>query len=192
LSPISYFQIMKKNIEKATLGAGCFWCIEAVYRRLEGVEKVQSGYCGGTIKNPSYREVCEGRTGHAEVCEIEFDPDIISFQELVNVFWKIHDPTTINRQGNDVGTQYRSVIFFHNNTQRILAEKSKNELCESAYYENPIVTEISALEKFYPAEDDHNAYFESHRQEPYCRFVILPKVEKFKNTFAHKLKKAGD
>lgn len=183
---------MKKNKEKATLGAGCFWCIEAIYQRLEGVKQVQPGYSGGQIKNPAYREVCEGKTGHAEVCEIEFDPTVISFQEIVNVFWKIHDPTTPNRQGNDVGTQYRSVIFFHNNRQRILAEESKNELSKSAYYENPIVTEISARENFYPAEDNHKAYFESHGEEPYCRLIILPKVEKFKKTFIDKLKKAED
>ena len=183
---------MKKNIEKATLGAGCFWCIEAIYKRLEGVEKVQSGYSGGTIENPTYREVCEGRTGHAEVCEIKFNPEIISFQEILDVFWKIHDPTTLNRQGNDVGTQYRSVIFFHTNTQKILAEASKNELSINGYYEKPIVTEISACKIFYPAENDHNSYFELHREEPYCRLVVLPKVEKFKTTFAHKLKKAED
>jgi len=183
---------MEKNIERATLGGGCFWCVETIYKRLKGVEKVRSGYSGGSIKNPAYREVCEGRTGHAEVCEIKFDPKIISFQEILDVFWKMHDPTTLNRQGNDVGTQYRSVIFFHSNTQKILAEESKNEMNNNSYYENPIVTEISACKNFYPAESDHNSYFESHQEEPYCRLVILPKVEKFKTTFADKLKKVED
>ena len=183
---------MKKHTETATLGAGCFWCIEAIYKRLKGVKKVRSGYSGGTIKNPAYREVCEGRTGHAEVCEIEFDPKIISFQEILDVFWKIHDPTTLNRQGNDVGTQYRSVIYFHNNTQKNIAEESKNEMNNNTYYKSPIVTEINACKNFYPAEDDHNSYFESHQEEPYCRLVVLPKVEKFKTIFATKLKKAED
>ena len=161
MSLIPYFQTMKNYIEKAILGAGCFWCIEAIYKRLEGVKQVQSGYCGGTVKNPTYREVCEDRTGHAEVCEIEFDSNIITFKG-------------------------------QNNTQKIIAEESKNEFCESKYYKNPIITEISAFEKFYPAENDHKGYFESNGQEPYCRLVILPKLEKFKNKFAHKLKKAKD
>lgn len=188
----SYLKIMKENRETTTLGGGCFWCVEAIYKCLKGVEKVLSGYSGGQIKNPAYREVCEGTTGHVEVCEIEFDPSIISFQEILEVFWKTHDPTTLNRQGNNVGTQYRSVIFFHNNTQKLLAEASKNNLNKSDYYKNPIVTEISAWENFYPAEDIHKDYFESHSEEPYCRLIVLPKIKKFKKIFINKLKKAED
>jgi len=183
---------MEKTLEKAMLGGGCFWCLEAVYRRVKGVGKVQSGYSGGTIKNPAYREVCNGTTGHAEVCEIEFNPEIISFQEILNIFWKIHDPTTLNRQGNDIGTQYRSVIFFHNPRQQTLAEESKNNLSKRNYYSTPIMTEISPCKNFYPAESDHNSYYDLHPGESYCRFVILPKIEKFKTTFIDKIKKAED
>ncbi len=174
--------------EIATLGAGCFWCVEAVFTELDGVVSVTSGYTGGEVKNPSYKEVCTGKTGHAEVAQIVFDPAVISFKEILEVFWKTHDPTTLNRQGNDVGTQYRSAIFYHSETQKETATFYKNELNESGAWSNPVVTEISPLEVFYPAEDYHQNYYEEHGDEMYCKFVIQPKVEKFKKAFATKLK----
>lgn len=176
------------QLETATLGAGCFWCVEAVFTELNGVKSVTSGYTGGTVKNPSYKEVCTGNTGHAEVAQIVFDPSIISYKEILEVFWKTHDPTTLNRQGNDVGTQYRSSIFYHSNEQKEIAEFYKNELNDSQAWPNPIVTEISPLEAFYPAEDYHQNYFAEHGDEMYCKFVIQPKVEKFKKAFSQKLK----
>lgn len=176
------------ELETATLGAGCFWCVEAVFTELNGVKSVTSGYTGGTVKNPSYKEVCTGNTGHAEVAQIVFDPSIISYKEILEVFWKTHDPTTLNRQGNDVGTQYRSSIFYHSNEQKEIAEFYKNELNDSQAWPNPIVTEISPLEAFYPAEDYHQNYFAEHGDEMYCKFVIQPKVEKFKKAFSQKLK----
>jgi len=183
---------MTKIIERATLGAGCFWCLEAIYRRLKGVTKVLSGYSGGHIINPAYREVCEGRTGHAEVCELEFDSSIITFEEILEVFWLIHDPTTLNRQGNDVGPGYRSAIFYHSKLQKQIAEDSKLKHDARKVYPNPIVTEITKWKNFYPAGEGHNSFFENHREEPYCRLVVLPKVEKFKMNFPSKLKKAED
>ncbi|MEM6799853.1 MAG: peptide-methionine (S)-S-oxide reductase MsrA [Bacteroidota bacterium] len=176
------------KLARATLGAGCFWCIEAVFQNLQGVESVVSGYMGGRIKNPTYKEVCSGLTGHAEVAQIKFDPEILSFKELLEVFWKTHDPTTLNRQGNDVGTQYRSAIFFHDEEQKDLAEHYKKELDASGYYQDPIVTEISPAVEFYVAEDYHQNYFNDNGSQPYCNFVIRPKVEKFKQVFADKLK----
>ncbi len=176
------------NIEKATFGSGCFWCTEAIFERLKGIKSVISGYAGGETENPAYEEVCSGKTGHAEVCEITFDPNIISYAELLEVFWKTHDPTTLNRQGNDVGTQYRSVIFYHNEEQKKLAEYYKHELIKSGAWENPIVTEISPADNFYPAEDYHQDYFEKNPYQGYCAFVIAPKVEKFEKAFKNSLK----
>lgn len=174
--------------DTATFGAGCFWCVEAVFQNLKGVEKVVSGYSGGTVKNPAYREVCNGTTGHAEVCQIIYNPSVISFKELLEVFWQTHDPTTLNRQGNDIGTQYRSAIFYHTEEQRQLAEKYKKELDASGAFEAKIVTEISPFINFYPAEDYHQNYYNLNGEEPYCRFVVKPKVEKFKKVFGNKLK----
>jgi peptide-methionine (S)-S-oxide reductase len=177
------------DIDTATFGAGCFWCVEAVFQRMNGVLSVKSGYSGGTVKNPSYREVCTGSTGHAEVIQITYDKTKVSFDELLEVFWKTHDPTTLNRQGNDYGTQYRSVIFYHNDEQKKLAEKYKEEINKSGAYPNPIVTEISPFTAFYPAEDYHQNYYNENGSEPYCKFVIQPKVEKFEKIFKNKLKK---
>lgn len=174
--------------EAATFGAGCFWCVEAVFQRLDGVISIESGYSGGKIKNPSYREVCEGTTGHAEVCRILYDPKKISFTELLEVFWKTHDPTTLNRQGNDHGTQYRSVIFYHSEEQKELAKKYKDEINKSGAYPNPVITEISPLINYYPAEDYHQNYYNQNGSEGYCRYVIQPKVEKFEKIFGKKLK----
>ena len=177
-------------MEKATFGAGCFWCIEAVFQDLAGVESVVSGYMGGKIKNPTYREVCSGRTGHAEVAQITYDPNTISFKDLLEIFWKTHDPTTLNRQGNDVGSQYRSAVFYHNEEQKQLGEKYKQELDDSGAFSKPIVTEITEAEIFYPAEDYHQNYFKNNPGEGYCSFVIRPKVEKFKKVFGNRLKTA--
>jgi peptide-methionine (S)-S-oxide reductase len=177
------------NIDTATLGAGCFWCVEAVFQRLEGVLTVESGYSGGSVKNPAYREVCNGTTGHAEVARITYDKSKLSFDELLEVFWKTHDPTTLNYQGNDHGTQYRSVVFYHNEEQKKLAEKYKAEINASGAYPNPIVTEISPAKEFYKAEDYHQNYFNQNGQEGYCQYVIQPKVEKFEKIFKSKMKK---
>lgn len=179
---------LTQGTDTATFGAGCFWCVEAVFQRLNGVLKVMSGYSGGKIKNPAYREVCSGLTGHAEVCQIVYDKSKISFTDLLEVFWKTHDPTTLNRQGNDSGTQYRSAIFYHNQEQKELAEKYKTELDKSGAFDAPITTEITAFTNFYPAEDYHQDYFNQNGSEPYCRFVIEPKVEKFQKVFKNKLK----
>lgn len=171
----------------ATFGSGCFWCSEAVFQRLKGVIKVESGYSGGRRENPSYEQVCSGATGHAEVVQVTYDPEIISFEELLEVFWKTHDPTTLNRQGADVGTQYRSVIFYYDDEQKNLAEEYKRKLDEAGIYENPIVTEISPLINFYKAEEYHQDYYNNNASQPYCSFVITPKLEKFKNVFKEKL-----
>jgi peptide-methionine (S)-S-oxide reductase len=176
------------KLEKATFGAGCFWCVEAQFQLLDGVVSVASGYEGGTIKNPAYREVCNGTTGHAEVIEIQFDPSKISYDELLAAFWQSHDPTQLNRQGNDVGTQYRSVIFYHSEKQKELAEKYKKELNESGAWDKPIVTEISAASPFYKAEDYHQNYYNQNGSEGYCQYVIQPKVEKFRKVFKDKIK----
>jgi peptide-methionine (S)-S-oxide reductase len=167
-----------KELEKATFGAGCFWCVEAVFQRLDGVKDVVPGYCGGDKVNPTYKEVCTGRTGHAEVAQITFDPATIAFDELLNMFWQSHDPTTRNRQGNDVGTQYRSAVFYHNEEQRSAAEESKENLDNSEIFSNQIVTEITALDQFWPAEDYHNNYYNNNPNQPYCRIVIKPKLDK--------------
>ena len=162
----------------ATFANGCFWCTEAIFARLDGVKSVIPGYSGGIIENPSYEQVCTGTTGHAEVAQIEFEPNVISFEKLLDVFWHTHDPTTLNRQGNDVGTQYRSAIFYHNDEQKQIAEKSKKEFEDRQVFGDPIVTEIIPLIKFYPAEEYHKKYYEQNKDVPYCRFVIEPKVEK--------------
>jgi peptide-methionine (S)-S-oxide reductase len=177
------------NVETATFGAGCFWCVEAVFQRLEGVLSVESGYSGGTKPNPTYEQVCSGTTGHAEVTQITFDPKVISYDELLEVFWKTHDPTTLNRQGNDVGTQYRSAIFYHNEKQKELAEKYKKELDASGAFEKPIVTEISPFTAFYKAENYHQNYYNDNSFQPYCMFVIRPKLTKFEKVFGAKMKK---
>ena len=176
------------NLELATFGAGCFWCVEAIFQRVDGVEKVVSGYTGGSVKNPSYKEVCNGTTGHAEVCQLSYDPQKVTFEELLEVFWQTHDPTTLNRQGNDVGTQYRSSIFYHNAEQKQLAEGYKKKLDAAGVYKDPIVTEISPYDVMYEAEDYHQNYFNENGNQPYCSFVIQPKVEKFQKVFKDKLK----
>lgn len=174
------------HYEVATLGAGCFWCVEAVFQRLAGVISVVSGYAGGRRPNPTYEQICTGATGHAEVAQITFDPTLLSFEALLEVFWSTHDPTTLNRQGNDVGTQYRSAIFYHNAAQKEAAEASK-AIAQQAF-EHPIVTEITPLEVFYPAEDYHQNYFNTHPNQSYCAFVVAPKVEKLRKVFASRLK----
>lgn len=177
------------NLEVATLGSGCFWCSEAIFERVKGVESVVSGYSGGTVKNPTYDEVCTGKTGHAEAVQITFDPKVVSYDELLEIFWKTHDPTTLNRQGNDVGTQYRSVIFYHNDEQKQKAEYYKKKLTEEKIWDKPIVTEITRFENFYPAEDYHQEYYENNPNQGYCAYVITPKLEKFEKIFKDKLKK---
>jgi len=177
------------KLELATFGSGCFWCVEAIFQRVEGVDKVVSGYSGGHVKNPTYNEVCQGTTGHAEVCQLSYDPDIVSYEELLEVFWKTHDPTTLNRQGNDVGTQYRSAIFYHNDQQKALAKKYKKKLDESGVFTDPVVTEIKSFKKLYVAEDYHQNYFNENGSQPYCSLVIQPKIDKFNKVFKDKLKK---
>jgi len=172
---------MSKNYEKATLGGGCFWCLEAVYEQVKGVEDVVSGYAGGHVDHPTYEAVCSGTTGHAEVVQITYDPNVISFKELLDIFWKIHDPTTLNRQGADVGTQYRSVIFYHDEKQKEIALKSKEEA--QRYFSAPIVTEIAPLDTFWPAEAYHQDFFRNNPYQGYCQAVVAPKVEKFQHTF---------
>ncbi len=174
-------------MEKATFGSGCFWCTEAMFQRLDGVSNVKSGYAGGSTENPTYEEVCTGKTGHAEVIQFDYDPTVISYVELLEVFWKTHDPTTLNRQGNDVGTQYRSVVFYHSDEQKELASSYKEKLDDSDIWKDSIVTEIALLDKFYPAEANHDDYFNQNESQPYCAFVVAPKVEKFKKIFADKL-----
>jgi peptide-methionine (S)-S-oxide reductase len=178
-----------ENLDTATFGTGCFWCTEAIFQQLKGVKKVTSGYSGGHVNNPTYKDVCTGTTGHAEVIQILYDPKEISFDELLQVFWQTHDPTTLNRQGNDVGPQYRSAVFYQNEDQRKVAEHYKKELNEKKVYDNPIVTEISPLKNFYPAEDYHQNYYNNNGDQPYCNFVIRPKLEKFEKVFKDKIKK---
>ena len=178
----------RSKYEVATFAAGCFWCTEAVFQRVKGVIEVESGYSGGSVPNPSYEAVCTGQTGHAECTQITFDPKIITYKQLLEIFWKTHDPTTLNRQGNDTGTQYRSAIFYHNQEQKDLAEKYKNELDAAKIWDSPIVTEISPLKTFYKAENYHQDYYNQNGNQPYCSFVITPKIEKFKKVFADKLK----
>jgi peptide-methionine (S)-S-oxide reductase len=179
---------MAQKLEKATLGAGCFWCVEAIYQDVEGVHKVESGYAGGHVANPTYRQVCTGTTGHAEVAQITFDPEVISFEDILTIFWRTHDPTTLNRQGADVGPQYRSAIFYHDEEQKRIAEKSLAETEASGLWPNPIVTEIAPLDTFYVAEDYHQNYYNDNANQPYCRVVIDPKVRKFRKEFKDRLK----
>jgi len=182
---------MSKDLSQlsvATLGAGCFWCVEAVFQQLKGVDTVISGYSGGKVDKPTYKEICTGTTGHAEVTQIYFDPKIISFEELLEVFFNTHDPTQLNRQGNDEGTQYRSVIFYHNIEQQQIAEAYKKQISDSRIYNQPVVTEISPFTKFFPAEDYHQNYFNQNGSQPYCVYVVRPKVEKFQKQFKDKLK----
>jgi peptide-methionine (S)-S-oxide reductase len=176
------------NLETATLAAGCFWCVEAVFDDLKGVEDVVSGYSGGHSENPTYRQVCNGDTGHAEVAEIKFDPSVISFKDILRVFFSVHDPTTINRQGNDVGSQYRSAIFYHNEDQKRDAEEVIKEITDDGVYDDPIVTEVTPFEKFWPAEDYHQEYFANNPNVPYCAAVVSPKVKKFRQKFVDRLK----
>jgi len=166
--------------ETATLGGGCFWCVEAVYQRVEGVLSVKPGYAGGHVKNPTYKEICTGQTGHAEVAQIEFDPAQVTYEQILNVFWQAHDPTTLNRQGGDVGTQYRSAIFTHDEQQRKVAETSLKAAVESKLYKDPIVTKIEALDVFYQAENYHQDYYNNNRTASYCQYVIAPKLKKLK------------
>ena len=173
-----------------TLGGGCFWCLEAVYAELQGVVKMTSGYAGGTVPNPSYQQVCSGNTGHAEVVQVTFDPEVITYQEILGVFFSIHDPTTLNRQGADVGTQYRSVIFYQNQEQKEAAEQFISEVTAEQIFPDPIVTEVAPLETFYEAEDYHQDYYKYNSQQPYCQVVIAPKVAKFRSSYAHKLKES--
>ncbi len=179
---------MSTRLEIATLGAGCFWCVEAIFQGVKGVHQVVSGYAGGTVENPTYRQVCSGTTGHAEVAQITFEPEVISFEDLLYIFWRTHDPTTLNRQGGDVGTQYRSAIFYHNEEQKTIAEKSKQETEASGLWPNPIVTEIVPFRKFYKAEVYHQNYYRLNPNQPYCTFVIDPKLRKFKKEFREQLK----
>lgn len=176
-------------LEKATFGAGCFWCVEAMFQDIKGVSKVVSGYSGGHVKNPSYKEVCTGRTGHAEVIQVTYDPDVVSYETLLEAFFLSHDPTQLNRQGADVGTQYRSVIYYHNATQEMLAKEAKKKLNNEKAFENPVVTEISAFETFYEAEDYHQDYYAANPNQPYCSRVVGPKLEKFRKVFKDKLVK---
>lgn len=175
--------------EVATLGGGCFWCLEAVYEQLIGVEEVESGYSGGMVDNPSYQAVCTGSTGHAEVVQITFDPQAISFEELLKVFFTIHDPTTLNRQGADVGSQYRSAVFYHDEGQKAIAERVIREITTARLWENPIVTEVTPLTAFYRAEDYHQEYYRRNPGQGYCRVVIAPKVAKFRRQYLTRLKR---
>jgi peptide-methionine (S)-S-oxide reductase len=182
LITFTFFSIISgqnmNNTEIATVGGGCFWCIEAVYQRIEGVISVVPGYAGGKSKTTTYKEVCTGKTGHAEVAKIEFNKDIISYKQLLNIFWQAHDPTTLNRQGNDVGTQYRSVIYYHNDEQKMTAVKSKSEADKSGYWDDEIVTEIAEIYNYSDAEDYHDNYYDNNPNQPYCVFVIKPKLDK--------------
>lgn len=186
-SEVVKMESMQDNLEIATLGAGCFWCVEAVFLELKGIEKVTSGYMGGHVENPTYREVCDETTGHAEVAQITFDPNVISFEEILDVFWTAHDPTTFDRQGNDVGSQYRSSIFYHNEMQKDVAEKSRKAVA-TLLWSNPIVTEITPASKYYIAEDYHQNYYALNSDAGYCRMIINPKLEKIRKKFAKKLK----
>lgn len=177
------------NLETATLGAGCFWCVEAVFDDLKGVVSVESGYSGGHTENPTYREVCSETTGHAEVVNVTFDPNEISFKEILQVFFLVHDPTTLNRQGNDIGTSYRSAIFYHSDEQKRIAEEVIKEVTEEAVYDDAIVTEVKPFDKFHIAEDYHQEYFANNPTQPYCAAVVAPKVAKFRQKFVNRLKK---
>ena len=180
---------MNTNLQTASLAGGCFWCLEAVYDEIKGVQGVESGYAGGQMDNPSYREVCNGNTGHAEVVQVHFDPNVVSYRDLLNVFFAIHDPTTLNRQGADVGTQYRSAIFYHDEEQKKTAEELIKDLNAQKIWDRPIVTQVEKLDKFYLAEDYHQEYFARNPYQPYCMAVVAPKVSKFRKHFLELLKK---
>ncbi len=180
---------MSTNLQTATLAGGCFWCLEAVYDEIKGVHSVESGYSGGRVENPSYRAVCTGSTGYAETVQIHFDPNVVSYRDLLNVFFTIHDPTTLNRQGADIGTQYRSAIFYHDEEQKKIAEEVIQDLNAKKIWDQPIVTEVTKFDKFYPAEDYHQEYFTHNPNQPYCQVVIAPKVAKFRKHFLEMLKK---
>ena len=179
------------RLEVATLAGGCFWCLEAVFNDLRGVESVVSGYSGGHVPHPTYEQVCDDTTGHAEVVRVTFDPAVISYRDLLQVFFTVHDPTTLNRQGPDAGTQYRSAIFYHSPDQKATAEEVMRELTEAGVWSDPIVTEVRPFEVFYPAEDYHQRYFERNPNQPYCRMVVAPKVAKFRKQYLSRLKKVG-
>ena len=179
---------MNYDSETATLANGCFWCSEAIFKRLKGVKSVTPGYAGGTIKNPSYDQVCNGTTGHAESIQIVFDPSVIDFDKILNIFWHTHNPTTLNRQGNDVGTQYRSAIFYHNEKQREIAEKSKKDLEKERIYKDSIVTEVIPFRNFYTAENYHKDYYDKNKQAAYCNFVIDPKIHKLLKEYENDIK----
>ena len=179
--------LANNGIETITFGGGCFWCLDALFKDLKGVTKVESGYAGGNVKNPSYKDVCSGTTGHAEVVQISFDPSIISLDDLLEVFWTIHDPTTLNRQGADIGTQYRSAIFYNNNNQKSIVENSRKNVA-SKLWDDPIVTQIVPLGVFYKAEDSHQDYYQQNKSQAYCQIVINPKLKKLKEKFGNKLK----
>lgn len=182
---------MMQSLEVATLGGGCFWCLEAVFDELKGVVKVVSGYSGGHLPNPTYEQVCSKQTGHAEVVQITFDPSVIAYREVLEVFFFIHDPTTRDRQGNDVGPQYRSVIFYHSPQQRAMAEEVMQALTQTRVWDNPIVTELVPFERFYPAEDYHQKYFQRNPYQPYCALVVSPKVAKFRKKYFDRLKRTA-
>ena len=179
---------MDDNVEVATLANGCFWCTEAIFKRLKGVKSVVPGYSGGMVENPSYDLVCTGKTGHAESIQIEFDPKVIPYERILDIFWHTHDPTTLNRQGNDIGTQYRSAIFYHSQKQKEVAEKSKMELEKEGAYKGSIVTEITPFNDFYVAEDYHKNYYDNNQTAPYCNFIIDPKVRKLVLKYSNDLK----
>ncbi len=179
---------MGKSLQVATLAGGCFWCLEAVFDELRGVESVESGYSGGHVPNPTYHQVCDGTTGHAEAVRVTFDPAVLSYRDLLTVFFTIHDPTTLNRQGNDVGTQYRSAIFYHDEEQKRVAEEVMREIEAAGIWGAPLVTELRPFEAFYPAEEYHQEYFKKNPWQPYCRVVVAPKVAKFRQAFAARLK----
>jgi peptide-methionine (S)-S-oxide reductase len=179
-----------KQLEVATLGGGCFWCLDAIYRDVQGVERVVSGYSGGHVANPTYEQVCGKRTGHAEVVQVWYDPSVITYDEILYIFWRIHDPTTLNRQGNDVGPQYRSAIFYHDEAQKAAAERTRDETATAGVWPDPIVTEIVPFDVFYEAEGYHQDYFSNNPNQPYCVYVVDPKVRKFRKSFQDKLKQA--
>ena len=190
-SVIVHQEIYSQNntkMELATFGSGCFWCTEAIFSQLKGVESAVSGYSGGQVKDPSYKSVCSGETGHAEVIQVRYNPELVSYGALLEVFWKTHDPTTLNRQGADVGTQYRSVVFYHNEKQKQLAHTYKDKLDKAGIYDRPIVTEITKFDVFYDAEKQHQDYYQNNKAQSYCSFVITPKLEKFKKVFKDKIK----
>ena len=187
LESISITFMSKSNLQKATLGGGCFWCLEAVYQQVRGVVHVESGYAGGQTLNPDYDSVCTGQTGHAEVVQIEFDADVLTYQKILEIFFAIHDPTTLNRQGNDIGSQYRSVIYAHDKEQRMIAKNIIEQLTQENIFDQPIVTELADLPTYYRAEDYHQNYFNNHPDQGYCAFVVNPKVSKFRKQFSELL-----